>query len=1438
MKNISYKTTLLFIATICLQNIYSQNQSLLLPVPGDNSLNPAGTCQMINFGNPANPTIVNLPAHPFQVNYNSGNPRFETDLYFATPSMDEYYLGQHPMYAQNITYDENGDILFFIIDNNIYNRLGQSYLDIDLVYPAKLNYDLYKTTKLGFDRYLTADVSDPNDKSWKMLSPEIIVFPIANKCYTYGVIYSLRSPEHPAGAVEVYYKQLTIINKQYLEMTPTTEIITQFNIVSYMSQQVICGMSHHLSKTISKQRDDGSRIFFLSYYTHTFMFNIDSYGTITLLNNFPKDQNDDMKWSLNPEMELTEIIDPVTQVADLYRLAVPMTDYPNDDIQNGYAAVMLYEFDYNTLTMNQVTTKRIELPKSSTLSATEYEMIKGMEFSPNGSKLFITYFGQNNIYYYDFDQTALYSLSIANGSDYQFSSIELGTDENLYFMAIDNNSNGVVSRLNNPDNPNINGWQYNVFPNTTTELFFSYEYKNLPSNLTPPGLFSMSFFKKLIFMDQIDGETYTNIFPNHWGTCCHPYNSVEWPSETEFIANCNPVWIWEPGDNPFGNTTSTVTLEGTVEIPAGESVHIINMKFEFADDAQLILNRGSELLLDGTSMTGKTPCGSVWKGILVLGQSNQAQTSSEQGRIKLINQSLIADAIVGIETGKSPRFSGAVIQAKQSTFKNCKTGIKMHTYYHSPSAGVYSQNDSYFEECTFITSEDAPLQFQPESFIDIKGIELLRIEGNLFINERINWSHQDTDRGIGIKALNSSIIVTPKCTAMSTTGCDGILNTFNKLYTAIDFTTALSVDKSASTIKDAVFTDNYRGIWANSPIGMYINSCEFYNNYRGIYMLNSRSSIIVNCSFELADYIMYWTGTNARPYGIYMDEGNGFKIEENVFVHNPVSIWGGTLGIIINNTGAVSNEVYRNHFPNSSLGIAIQAQYSNKGEINSENVGLMILCNQFENPNHNINVLGKCCVIPNTQNIGISPVQGIPNPDPSYNDPLPAGNSFSPAHTSYPPFTVDLDFSNIDAEHLLYYHDVSSVLRLEPDRSSYIGRQYSNPGSYPYCASKVNTQSSITQRYSDLALAETTWKSSELIRSIWKNGGIEDLQQQVEMVLPWESYTSFNELMSISPYVAADALIAMIENPAFTDLMLKLVCVANPHSSRNEAVLQALYNRTPPLPESYIEDILDESGAYSRLEQLDAQVAIDFHACQYIIEEIKRYYRIDTTGYWVNDSLADLLSRQEGLLARYELAHHYLITGLTEDFQTTIDDIPILFELTGQQTLDHAQFVTALQIALVISTDSIEPGELDSTHVANLEEFLEQDGSIKKAMAVAVLKWNNRNHHYTEPILEAPAYQPRRRKPAIITVKSEPELSVFPNPARDYFTLKYRTDHNYRNIRLIITNNLGQTILNRNLEEWEGGKLIDTRQLLSGAYSVHLYNGNILIKSQKLIIIK
>jgi len=219
---------LICIIWIIQSNLNAQNQSMFLPFPGDNYQAETGS-KMLNFINPSNTFVTTLPKYDFFINNVLGDPHDEADLTNtdADPQMIEKYLGQHPMFAQQVVHDKDGNLLFFIIDNNIYNKNGKAFIDYvngsPTDYYAYLHDDSESLNGASFNRFGFPDTPGS-------LDPEIVVFPIHNSCYKFGIVYSIYYNELVSGSSHVYYKTLEYINEDKIIISEPIEISSYTDI--------------------------------------------------------------------------------------------------------------------------------------------------------------------------------------------------------------------------------------------------------------------------------------------------------------------------------------------------------------------------------------------------------------------------------------------------------------------------------------------------------------------------------------------------------------------------------------------------------------------------------------------------------------------------------------------------------------------------------------------------------------------------------------------------------------------------------------------------------------------------------------------------------------------------------------------------------------------------------------------------------------------------------------------------------------------------------------------------------------------------------------------------------------------------------------------------------------------------------------------------------
>lgn len=84
------------------------------------------------------------------------------------------------------------------------------------------------------------------------------------------------------------------------------------------------------------------------------------------------------------------------------------------------------------------------------------------------------------------------------------------------------------------------------------------------------------------------------------------------------------------------------------------------------------------------------------------------------------------------------------------------------------------------------------------------------------------------------------------------------------------------------------------------------------------------------------------------------------------------------------------------------------------------------------------------------------------------------------------------------------------------------------------------------------------------------------------------------------------------------------------------------------------------------------------------------------------------------------------------------------------------------------------------------------------------------------------------------------QINVFPNPAQGRFTLQTAFEEAEDNLRIVIFNAAGQTILTQKEKKPSGtfNYIINTPQLSDGRYFVSVYKGNKLIETKELVILK
>ena len=841
---------------------------------------------------------------------------------------------------------------------------------------------------------------------------------------------------------------------------------------------------------------------------------------------------------------------------------------------------------------------------------------------------------------------------------------------------------------------------------------------------------------------------------------------------------------------------------------------------EMVPQAKIVVEPGGRLIIDGGTVTSARNAGpsheGLWQGIEVWGNPLQTQDAREpnglptyQGEVIIRNGGTISNALMAVAANKVNSLStyasfdwsktGGIIIADHAHFINNRSAIWIGGYTNFDPGFPYQvkkqYNRSTIQNCIFEINDDMPDPAVFHSFVKLHSGSGISIRGNAFRN--IHTSQQYSARGKGIVAYDFPVYVSDICAQPNVNPCPAYEpNSFTGLHLGIEIL----------------------GITAG---GTVVKNSEFSNCRKGLYLGSTYSAQVLSNTFQIPGG--YDDGIS--PYGMYIDGGSGFTVEGNSFASQNTYL--ATRGIVVQNTGSLNNEIYKNNF--DDLHVGIQAQFINKDASGATYNGLRLFCNTHENPWYDIYVGGKW-QYPNLQGVGITQYQESVDTN---SNRIPTGNVFSSLNRRY-----DLDFSNKEAEYVYYTYYGAAMDKQEPAYFSNISLDPVYIGNA--CPSKaLDVQPSLGQLYASRASARAAVNSSTIILNIWRDGGNVNLGDEVATTLPWDVYTQFNELMGTSPYLSDQVLINMIENPAFSPLMVKLLMLANPHGIRSEPVMDALYNRVPPLPEDYIDEILAGEDAPSPLEGLEADVAADYHLYKNLGESIKRTYRGDTLNAWANDSLVAFMEGETDLADRYEMALVYLLLNRPSEKDQIMEDILNNYALSEEQETEYDLFDDLFGIWEQKIGSGLFTDFLDAPQQGSLTAMVEDNRPQLSALALALLRMNDEAFEYEEVIIDPDSTWEAKRVRAKVHEPAADLLRVYPNPASDQLTLVCDLKGQaYVRVWIVMLDAGGREVYSYAWPKASNEMVIDTRNLGPGAYFVRLMGDGKPLRVRKFNIIR
>jgi len=665
--------------------------------------------QLIDFNDQGNVTASNLP----QPNFLPEDPEYPF-----------VYHGEVAESSQNAMWDQDGNLLFFIVDGNVYDAEGYMIADnnddencrtclskghitqyIIAQKPGSCTqyYLLTATVERSIDvsvldltlqnifhdgvtrRGSLVDMSNGYGTSLNFLEPDDLFYDFFNQ--DYSSLITQYSNLSITDLIEYY-------NVPFLGADNSTgdNIFTAYLPYPYKDDHTEEGINIEL---IDNNTNDNKELLVftngcVSRYTVTAegVFGIEVH---TEYDNFTLPTGHEMIRVNDLESVSTE---------DGYMLAGFNPGNVGSVIDEGYS-IWIWKLDenFNILERNIIS---IQEPNSG---HNYYGL--SLEFSQNGEYLYFNGYeyatNAEIISRYDFgvietssltlEYVTDYVTNISNLEDITFGQLEsnfAGSEDALYIP-----SAGGISVLSNLEDLDNLVYTPNVFQG------FSLASIDGLDNLGFQGL--SNFY---ISTNQVTVNTAQEVLLRD--ECCEVRSNYSSAYDPTFgIGQGNVTWTY--GNNPFSNTTDPVKITGDLVFNQG-TYNINNMTFEFSPESNVIINEGASVTLNGSTWTSYTCDGLMWPGVNLLGNSDQPQIlmgqNPNQGMLKCLNNSTIENALIGVQVGTNFTNSGGILVGVDSNFRNNQVDVDFLNYQNYQS--YYDQNWdlSRFENCMFITDDE------------------------------------------------------------------------------------------------------------------------------------------------------------------------------------------------------------------------------------------------------------------------------------------------------------------------------------------------------------------------------------------------------------------------------------------------------------------------------------------------------------------------------------------------------------------------------------------------------------------------------------------------------------------------------------------------------------------------------------------------------------
>lgn len=838
-------------------------------------------------------------------------------------------------------------------------------------------------------------------------------------------------------------------------------------------------------------------------------------------------------------------------------------------------------------------------------------------------------------------------------------------------------------------------------------------------------------------------------------------------------------------------------------IKAGKTL-TIKCEIQMVPGAKIVIEQNAKLIIDGGKITNEYYYNEPWQGIEVWGNSSAHQYADangnyQQGYLELKNGATIENALTAVALWKPNDWTktGGIVVAEDAVFRNNTRAVHAPEYRNYVPGNPLTEidNRSNFKNCTFeITSE--------------------------YLGEATFYKHIDLSKVKGIKFTGCDFSLSPDASGISE--WNQAIASYNAGF-SVD--AILTSQQPGPTYDSCTFSGFYCGIYASrsesSTKTFSVNRASFTNNTYGVKTFNIYSLAVINSNFKIG----YNNSTESLicagvpAYGIYLDNSSGFAIEENHFTKVANAPSANYYGVYAKNTHS-QDIIYKNYF--SGLSCGNYAEAINYGYYAYS--GLKYYCNSNENNYADFYVqLGN-------------PTSGVQSGQGSTT--ISAGNTFSNNATWH--------FYN-DGNNLIDYYYVYNSSACNPDVNKLyrvtkhaIYQSNACPSHYGGGSEEEIILSAEQKAEREVLFADalTNYNGVKTLYENLKDGGsTASTLTEIQMAQPQNMWDLRSKLLGDSPHLSEDVLKKVADKTdVFTEAAIFDILAANPDELKKEELIKYLEDKENPLPEYMIEILRQVATGTTYKSVLQQEMA------KY--EQIKSLAANDMIRSILSDSITDFVQLRNwfdnrgGIESDKAIIASYAEEGNYTAAFSLANALPSLYNLQDKELQEHENYMQLLDLERTLAIENRKITGLNNTELAVLNSIADSSDNASGAASKGILETYYGNHFCNCPeIVGETAFKSSYVNPNDVNKIYGIEISVKPNPAKDWAAFDYTLSENANNATLIITDAYGKTIANFVLSGMQGQQLWDTRDIVAGTY-IYTIKVNGSSKTGKIVINK